>query len=57
MEKELKDDRVIFCRRCGRKLVGSHSKELGFGPMCYKLWKRERNQQLRLFDKEESQSE
>lgn len=57
MEKELKDDRVIFCRRCGRKLVGSHSKELGFGPMCYKLWKRERNQQLRLFNKEESQSE
>lgn len=57
MEKELKDDRVIFCRRCGRKLVGDHSKELGFGPMCYKLWKRERNQQLRLFNKEESQSE
>lgn len=46
-------DRVVFCRRCGRPLKGQYSKDLGFGPICYRQWKKERNQQLSLFGTEE----
>lgn len=46
MEKE---EKIIFCRRCGRKLRGTYSKELEFGPVCYKLWKKEREENNRLF--------
>ena len=47
------DDKVIYCRRCGRPLKGFSSRELGFGPRCYSLWKKERNQQMPLFDSKE----
>ena len=53
-KKENVDDKVVFCRRCGRPLRGFASKELGFGPSCYRQWKRERNQQMSLFDTEDS---
>ena len=43
------EEKVIFCRRCGRKLRGEGSKELGFGPTCYRLWKKEREENNRLF--------
>jgi hypothetical protein len=45
MEKE-----KVFCKRCGRVLRGSKSSELGFGPSCYKLWKKEHSLQVKLFD-------
>ena len=44
------EDKIVFCKRCGRKLVGSDSKLLGFGPTCYRLWKKERNQQMPVFE-------
>lgn len=40
----------VFCKRCGRPLVGEHSRALGFGPKCLKLWKLERSQNCKLFD-------
>lgn len=52
-----KDEEIIFCKRCGRKLLGEHSKELGFGPTCYKAWKKERSQQIQLFDIGDSDGE
>lgn len=44
-----KQDDEILCRRCGRRLRGSKSRELGFGPACYRAWKGERIKQLGLF--------
>lgn len=44
------DDNKVYCRRCGRLLIGNSSKELGFGPTCYKIWKKEHSQQIQLFD-------
>lgn len=44
----------ILCRRCGRVLLGENSKHLGFGPTCYKAWKRERTQQIQLFTVEDN---
>lgn len=29
------------CIRCGRKLKTEESRELGFGPTCYKKWQTE----------------
>lgn len=29
------------CIRCGRKLKTEESRELGFGPTCYKKWQAE----------------
>lgn len=40
----------IFCSRCGRPLRGRKSRELGYGPSCYAIWKKERSQQLKLFE-------
>lgn len=40
----------IFCSRCGRQLRGKRSRELGYGPSCYALWKKERSQQKNLLD-------
>lgn len=40
----------VFCKRCGRPLVGEHSRSLGYGPTCYRLWKLERSQNCKLFD-------
>lgn len=42
----------IFCKRCGRLLKGERSKELGYGPSCYSIWKKERSQQMKLFNDE-----
>lgn len=56
MQKELKntntnvEDEVILCHRCGRVLKGERSKQLGYGPSCYIMWKKERSQQKQLFD-------
>lgn len=36
MQKE-----YLVCIRCGRKLKSEESKQLGFGPTCYKKWKNE----------------
>lgn len=44
-----KQDEEILCRRCGRRLKGIKSRELGFGPACYKAWKSERLQHVGLF--------
>jgi hypothetical protein len=44
----------ILCRRCGRVLIGETSRQLGFGPTCYKVWKKERSQQIQLFTVEDS---
>ena len=44
-----KQDEEILCRRCGRRLRGVKSRELGFGPACYKAWKSERIQRVGLF--------
>lgn len=43
----------IFCSRCGRPLKGKRSRELGYGPSCYVLWKKERSQQKNLLDCDE----
>ena len=49
---KLKNDGVIYCRRCGRKLNGIKSRELGFGKKCYELWIAEQNEsQPNLFSK------
>lgn len=31
-------DGTIYCLRCGRKLMGRKSREIGFGPKCFELW-------------------
>ena len=49
-QNEVVDDEKVYCRRCGRLLIGSSSKELGFGPTCYRIWKKEHSQQIPLFD-------
>ena len=50
--KNTKEENV-YCNRCGRLLKGQRSKELGYGPSCYYLWKKERSQQIKLFDEGE----
>ena len=40
---------VVLCRRCGRKLLDEVSKERGFGPACFKMWKKEHSSQIALF--------
>lgn len=49
--QETIDDNVekIFCKRCGRLLRGESSIDRQFGPRCYKLWLKERSQQIQLF--------
>ena len=47
------ENMVVFCRRCGRPLKGNASKEIGFGPRSYRLWKAERKHQISLFEIEE----
>ena len=42
-------DIEVYCRRCGGLLHGSRSKEIGFGPNCYRIWKKERMQRSMLF--------
>lgn len=49
MNNNLKDDEKVYCRRCGRLLLGENSRYLGFGPTCYRLWKKDNSQQIRLF--------
>lgn len=44
----------ILCRRCGRVLIGEASRQLGFGPTCYRAWKKERSQQIQLFTVEDN---
>ena len=53
--KQMSDEKVL-CRRCGRVLLDENSKQLGFGPTCYKVWKRERSQQIQLFTVEEDKN-
>ena len=31
----------LVCIRCGRKLRSESSREIGFGPVCYKKWQTE----------------
>ena len=50
MESNVDNNEKVFCKRCGRLLIGDRSKELGYGPSCYRIWKKERSQQIRLFD-------
>ena len=52
MEKEVNND-LVFCKRCGKPLIGEKSRERGWGPTCYKLWKLERAQSKKLFDVED----
>ena len=40
---------VVLCRRCGRKLLDEVSKERGFGPACFRMWKKEHSSQIALF--------
>lgn len=35
-----------ICRRCHKKLKGEKSKELGFGPVCYKKYLNRKKQYL-----------
>ena len=53
-EKLPKDDKnleeKIFCNRCGKPLRSEESKKIGYGPSCYRIWKKERSQQKQLFD-------
>lgn len=50
VEKNYKDG-TIYCLRCGRKLVGKKSREIGFGPKCFELWLAEQEaQQQHLFN-------
>ena len=44
------ESKTVLCKRCGRKLVGKRSLETGYGPRCYSIWKKERSQQLKLFE-------
>jgi protein-arginine kinase activator protein McsA len=61
MSEEIKNDEntveeeVILCHRCGRVLKGEKSKKLGYGPSCYATWKKERSQQIQLFDLNEGE--
>lgn len=45
-----KEEPRVFCKRCGRLLKGVNSKELGYGPQCYRIQKLEKNQQITLFN-------
>ena len=45
-----KEEPRVFCKRCGRLLKGVTSKELGYGPQCYRIQKLEKNQQITLFN-------
>lgn len=42
-------DEVILCKRCGKPLFGNTSRLLGYGPVCYKIFKKEKLKQ-RKFD-------
>ena len=44
-----KEEPRVFCKRCGRLHRGASSKEIGYGPQCYRIQKLERNQQITLF--------
>ncbi len=54
MEPSVDTNEKVFCNRCGRLLRGDRSKKLGYGPSCYYIWKKERSQQIRLFDEGDS---
>lgn len=42
----------IFCNRCGRPLYGKRSRELGYGPSCHAIWKKERSKQKNLLNED-----
>lgn len=44
------ENRVVFCRRCGKPLKSAYSRKLEFGPLCYKMYMKEREQSERLFN-------
>lgn len=56
MEKDVNND-LVFCKRCGKPLMGEKSRERGWGPTCYRLWKLERAQSKKLFDVEGDSNE
>lgn len=49
-ENEDQEEELVFCRRCGRPLRGIVSKSRQFGPSCYRVWVKERSQQINLFE-------
>jgi len=52
IKENVEKEEQVLCRRCGKLLRGEHSKSIGFGPVCYQMWKKERLQSIQLFDKE-----
>lgn len=52
MENSILDENKI-CKRCHRKLKDDKSKELGFGPICYKKYLQ--RQKSYLFDMNENE--
>jgi hypothetical protein len=44
------DTERVFCKRCGRLLIGKKSRDLGYGPKCFILWKQESDTNQNLFD-------
>ena len=40
----------VFCQRCGRVLRDEKSRAIGYGPSCLRILKKERSQQMNLFE-------
>lgn len=49
VRKDTEECAKVYCKRCGRVLQDVTSRILGMGPTCYKLYKKERDQQINLF--------
>ena len=49
VRKDTEECGKVYCKRCGRVLQDVTSRILGMGPTCYKLYKKERDQQINLF--------
>lgn len=50
IEHDNDQEETIFCNRCGKPLKSEMSKKIGYGPSCYRHWKKERSQQIQLFN-------
>lgn len=41
----------VYCKRCGKVLKDEYSRSIGYGPKCFQIYLRERNQHgNRLFE-------
>lgn len=45
------DHELVYCKRCGKVLKDEYSKSIGYGPKCFRIYLREKNNNSnRLFE-------